>query len=68
MVFIIKLCGLTVVIIAFLPKKKKKNCTFCFACSRNDWGRYIWYQSGFDPRLGITMDFVDLIFDYNVAN
>jgi hypothetical protein len=25
MVFIVRLCGLTIVIVAFLPKKKKKN-------------------------------------------
>jgi hypothetical protein len=33
----VRLCGSTVVIVAFLPKnKKKKNCTFCFTCSRNE--------------------------------
>jgi hypothetical protein len=39
-VFVIRLCGSTVVVVSFLPKNKKKNCTFFFACSRNDWGRY----------------------------
>jgi hypothetical protein len=54
LVFIIRLCGSTVVFIKFLPKKKKKKLfTFCFACSHNDWVPYIWYQSGFDP---VTMD------------
>jgi hypothetical protein len=26
----------------------------------------MWYQSRFNPRLGITKDFVDMIFYYNV--
>jgi hypothetical protein len=29
--------------------------------------RYIWYQSGFNPRLGGATDFIDMI-DYIVAN
>jgi hypothetical protein len=29
--------------------------------SRTRWGFYMWYQSGFNPRLGIATDFVDMI-------
>jgi hypothetical protein len=36
-------------LIAFLLKKKKKIAPGCVACSRNDRGHYIWYQSGFNP-------------------
>jgi hypothetical protein len=55
-VFVVRLCGSTVVIVAFLPKKKKK--------------KYLHMVSdrGSTLRLGITINFVDVLFDYNVAN
>jgi hypothetical protein len=62
-VFIVKLCCLTV---SILLKKKKKLC--CVACSRNDGVITYGIRARFDPRLGITTDFVDLIFDYKVVN
>jgi hypothetical protein len=50
-------------------KKKKKNCT-CYVRLDVVTKRevcYIWYQSGFNPRLGIATAFVDMI-DYTVAD
>jgi hypothetical protein len=38
-------------------KKKKKNCTYHSNGWRNETVRYIWYQSGYDPRLGIHYGF-----------
>jgi hypothetical protein len=34
-VFMVKLCGSTIVVVTFFPKKKK-NYTFCFAFSHNE--------------------------------
>jgi hypothetical protein len=61
------------VLLSLLPKAKKREFYFyilpvvhrCVVMVR---GCYIWYQSGFDLGLGITTNYVDLIFDYNVAN
>jgi hypothetical protein len=41
--------------------KKKKNALVIEVGRRNEEVRYIWYQSGFNPRLGIATDFVDMI-------
>jgi hypothetical protein len=43
-------------------QKKKKNCT-CYKrfVVVTKEVRYIWYQSGFNPRLGIATTFVDMI-------
>jgi hypothetical protein len=52
------------VIITFYThtKKKKKLHLLCEACCRDEMGGcYIWYQSGFNPRLGIATAFVDMI-------
>jgi hypothetical protein len=39
-------------------KKKKKFHLLYEVCSRDEREvRYIWYQSGFDPRLGIRYGF-----------
>jgi hypothetical protein len=43
------------------PKKKKKKMHFCFACSRNDGVVTYGIRAGFNPRLGITTTFVDMI-------
>jgi hypothetical protein len=55
---------------AHTPSKKKKKFSTCYqSCCRNEEGRYIWYQSRFDPRLGIRYDFRDMIrFDYTVVD
>jgi hypothetical protein len=42
-------------------KNKKKIALVIRGCRRNEEVRYIWYQSGFDPRLGIATAFVDMI-------
>jgi hypothetical protein len=42
--------------------KKKKNALVMRGCRRDEREvRYIWYQSGFNPRLGIATAFVDMI-------
>jgi hypothetical protein len=41
--------------------KKKKIALVIRGCRRNEEARYIWYQSGFDPGLGIATAFVDMI-------
>jgi hypothetical protein len=39
-------------------KKKKKKLHLLYEVRRrNEEVRYIWYQSGFNPRLGIATDF-----------
>jgi hypothetical protein len=54
------------VIITFLhTHTKKKNLRVLLPVvhrrSRTRWGCYMWYQSGFNPRLGIATAFVDMI-------
>jgi hypothetical protein len=49
-------------------QKKKKLHLLCEVdVVTNEEVHYIWYQSGFNPRLGIATAFVDMI-DYTVAN
>jgi hypothetical protein len=40
-----------------LIKQKKKKFHLLKSCCRNEEGHYIWYQSRFDPRLGIRYGF-----------
>jgi hypothetical protein len=42
-------------------KKKKKIALVIRGCLRNEEERYIWYESGFDPRLGNAIALVDMI-------
>jgi hypothetical protein len=61
------MCCLAVIVVVILYLKKK-NCTFCFAFIRNG-GEVITYgiRAGFNSRIGNTMAFVNMIFDYNVV-
>jgi hypothetical protein len=50
---------------SYTQKKKKKINMLLLAVHHrsrsNRWGCHMLYQSGFNPRLGIAMDFVDMI-------